>query len=75
MTRYAGVAIGVGGWSSGQLSPMGMRVPAYKTLQKIFRLQIVKRAKEVSSGLRKIRKCTLWRGSPPPKRKERSCTE
>jgi hypothetical protein len=49
-------AIGVGGWSSGQLSPVGIRVPAYKTLQKTFRLQIVKRAKEASSGLRKIRK-------------------
>jgi hypothetical protein len=31
---------------------MGMRVPAYKTLQK-FRLQIIKQAKEVSSGLEK----------------------
>jgi hypothetical protein len=44
--------IGVGGWSSGQLSHRGIRVLAYKTLQKTFRLQIVKRAKEVSSRLR-----------------------
>jgi hypothetical protein len=47
-------AICVGGRSSGQLSPMGIKVPAFKTLQKTFKLQIVKRAKEVSSGLRKI---------------------
>jgi hypothetical protein len=68
-------AIGVGGWSSGQLSPMGIKVPAYKTLQKTFRLQIVKRAKEVSSGLRRIRMWTLWRGRPPPKRKKKLRTE
>jgi hypothetical protein len=65
-------AIGVGGWGSRQLSPMGMRVPAYKTLQKTFRLHIVKRAKEVSSGLRRIRIWTLCRGKPPPKRKKKS---
>jgi hypothetical protein len=64
-------AIGVGGWSSGQLSPMRIRVPAYKTLQKTFRHQIVKRAKEVSSGLRRIRIWTLWRGRPPPKHKKK----
>jgi hypothetical protein len=33
-------------------------------------LEIVKRAKEVSSGLRRIRILTLWRGRPPPKRKK-----
>jgi hypothetical protein len=44
---------------------MGIRVSAYKTLQKTFRLQIIKRAKEVSSRLRKVRKWTLWRGRPP----------
>jgi hypothetical protein len=50
---------------------MGIRVPAYKTLQKTFRLQIVKRAKEVSSGLRRMRKWILWRGRPPPKCKKK----
>jgi hypothetical protein len=67
-------AICVGAWSSGQLSPMGIRVPAFETLQKTFKLQIVKRANEVSSGLRKIRKWTLWRSRPLPKRKNRSGT-
>jgi hypothetical protein len=62
-------AIGIRGWSSGQLSPMRMRVPAYKTLQKTFRHQIIKRAKEVSSGLRKTKKWNLWSDRPPPKRK------
>jgi hypothetical protein len=64
-------AIGVGEWSSRQLSHMGIRVPAYKTLQKTFRLQIVERAKEVSSGLQRIRIWTLCRGRPPPKRKKK----
>jgi hypothetical protein len=67
--------IGVGGWSSGQLSPMGIRVPAYKTIQKTFRRQIIKRAKEVSSGLRKTRKWNLWTGRLPPKRKKTLHTE
>jgi hypothetical protein len=67
--------IGIRGWTSGQLSPMRMRVPAYKTLQKTFRRQIVKRAKEVSSGLRKTRKWNLWMGRPPPKCKKRLHTE
>jgi hypothetical protein len=40
-----------------------------------FGLEYVKRANGMSSGLRKIRKLTLWRGRPLPKRKMRSCTE
>jgi hypothetical protein len=35
-----------------------------------FRLEMVKRANEMSSGLREIRKWTLWRGRPHPKRKK-----
>jgi hypothetical protein len=35
-------------------------------------LEIVKQAKGVSGGLRRIRIWTLWRGKPPPKRKKKS---
>jgi hypothetical protein len=73
--KKSATVIGVRGWSSGQLSHMGIRVPAYKTLQKTFRLQIVKQTKAVSSGLRRIRKWILWRGRPPPKCKKKLHTE
>jgi hypothetical protein len=43
--------------------------------RKAFGLEFVKRAPGMSSGLWKMRKWTLWRGRPPPKRKKRSCTE
>jgi hypothetical protein len=43
--------------------------------RKTIELETVKRALEISSGLRRIRNWTLWRGRPPPKRKRRSCTE
>jgi hypothetical protein len=42
---------------------------------KTFRLEIVKRANEMSSGLQKVRKWTLWRGRPPPKQKKKLHTE
>jgi hypothetical protein len=43
--------------------------------RKAIRLEIVKRTLRISSVFLKIRKWTLWRGRPPPKRKKRSCTE
>jgi hypothetical protein len=43
--------------------------------KKAIRLEIVKQASRISSVFRKIRKWTMWRGRPPPKRKKRSCTE
>jgi hypothetical protein len=39
--------------------------------RKAIRLEIVKRTLRISSVVRKIRKWTLWRGRPPPKRKKR----
>jgi hypothetical protein len=35
-----------------------------------FRLEIIKRANEMSSRSQKVRKWTLWRVRPPPKCKE-----
>jgi hypothetical protein len=37
---------------------------------KTFRLDILKRANEISSRLQKVRKWTLWRGRLPPKQKK-----
>jgi hypothetical protein len=37
---------------------------------KTFRLEILKRANEMSSRLEKLRKWTLWRGRPLPKCKK-----
>jgi hypothetical protein len=68
-------AIDMGRWSSRQLSLLGRRVSAYEALKKTLDLEFVKRARGMSSGLWKIRKWTLWRGRPPPKRKKRSCRE
>jgi hypothetical protein len=39
--------------------------------KKSIRLEIVKRALRISNVFPKIRKWTLWRGRPPPKRKKR----
>jgi hypothetical protein len=58
--------IGIGGWSSRQLSPLGRRVSAYEALKTTLELEFVRRAHGMSSGFRKIRKWTLWRGRPPP---------
>jgi hypothetical protein len=64
--------IGIGGWSSKQLSPVRRRVSAHKTLKKTLELKSVKRANGMSSVFREIRKWTLWRGRSPPKRKKKS---
>jgi hypothetical protein len=40
--------------------------------RRAIRLETVKRAVGISSGLRKIRNWTLWRGRTPPKRKSTS---
>jgi hypothetical protein len=68
-------AIGIRGWSSGQLSPLGRIGPAYKTLKKILELEFVKRTNGTSNGFQKMRKETLLRGRPPPKGKKRWCTD
>jgi hypothetical protein len=38
--------------------------------RKTFKLEFVKRAFEISSGIQTIKDWTLWRGEPPPKRKK-----
>jgi hypothetical protein len=55
-------AIGIGGWSSGQLSPLGRGGPMYKTLEKTLELEFVKRANGMASRLLKVRNWTLYRG-------------
>jgi hypothetical protein len=56
MRKKRETAIGIRGWRSRQLSPLGRRGPAYKTLKKTLELEFVKRANEMSSGYREIRK-------------------
>jgi hypothetical protein len=41
-----------------------------KMLYEILRRRIARQVVGTSSGLRKLRKWTLWRGRPPPKRKK-----
>jgi hypothetical protein len=60
----------IGGWSSGQLSPLGRRGPTYKILKKTLDLRFTKQADEMPSGLQRSKHWTLWRGRPPPKRKK-----
>jgi hypothetical protein len=62
-------AIGSGGWSSRQLSPLGKRGPAYKILKNTLELEFVRRVNRMSSEFRKMRKLTLWISRSPPKRK------
>jgi hypothetical protein len=66
------ITIGIGGWSSGQLSPLGRGGPTYKTLKNILELEFVKRANRMSSRLQRIMDWTLCRGRPPQKGK-RNC--
>jgi hypothetical protein len=42
-------------------------VLAYKTLEKTLQLEFIKTACRMSSGFRKMKNWTLWRGRPPPK--------
>jgi hypothetical protein len=42
---------------------------------KTSRLEILKRAVGISSGLRRTKEWTLWRGRPPPEHKKKSCME
>jgi hypothetical protein len=60
---------GIGGWSSEQRSPLGSRGTLKKTLYEISRSKIAKQMLETSIRMWKMRNWTLWRGRPPPKRK------
>jgi hypothetical protein len=61
---------GIGGWNSGQLSPLERGGPTYKILKMTLELEFLKRAPGMPIGLQKMRNWTLWRGRPPPKRKK-----
>jgi hypothetical protein len=63
--------IDIGGWSSGQLSPLRRRGPISKILKKTLELESVKQAKGMPSGLQRSKHWTLWRGRPPQKRKKK----
>jgi uncharacterized damage-inducible protein DinB len=63
--------IGIEGWRSRELSPLGRGGPTYKTLRKNLELEFVKRANGMSSRLRRMMDRTLWRVRPPPKRKKK----
>jgi hypothetical protein len=62
--------IDIGGWSSGQLSPLGSRGQTYKILKKTLELESVKQAKGMSSELQRSKHWTLWRSRPPSETEE-----
>jgi hypothetical protein len=64
-----------GGSSSVQQSHVESGVMLKKILSAIFRVKVAKQVVGTSRGLQRMKKWTLWRGRPPPKRKKRSCTE
>jgi hypothetical protein len=57
--------------NAGQRSHLGSEGTINKKLYEIFRGRIAKQIVGTPSGLRKIRKWTLWRGRPPPKWKRK----
>jgi hypothetical protein len=61
--------IDIGGWRSGELSPLGRRGPTYKILKMTLERKIAKQIAESPVGLQNIENWTLWRGRPPLKRK------
>jgi hypothetical protein len=50
MSKKRATVIGIGGWSSKQLSPLGRRVSVYEVLKKTLELEFVKRARRMSAG-------------------------
>jgi hypothetical protein len=46
MRKKRATAIGIRGWNSGQLSPLGRGGPNYKTLKKTLEVQFVKQVAE-----------------------------
>jgi hypothetical protein len=63
--------IDIGGWSSGQLSPLRRGGPTYKILKMTLELEFANQADGMPSGLQRSKHWTLWRGKPPPKRKNK----
>jgi hypothetical protein len=73
--KKSATAIGIGGQSSGQPSPLGGGVPTYKTFKKTLELEFVERANGMSSGLQRKLDWILWRGRLLPKRKNKLQTK
>jgi hypothetical protein len=67
--------IGIGGWSSRELSPLGRRRSAYRTLKKTLELEFVKRATGMFGGLQEVRNSTLLRYQHPPERQNKDWTQ
>jgi hypothetical protein len=63
---------GIKGWSARQRSYLGSGGTPSKSPYEIFGRKIAKQVVGTSSGLQRIRKWTIWRGRPPPKRKKTS---
>jgi hypothetical protein len=68
--KKKGTTNAIQGWSAGHRSYLGSGGTPSKTPYEIFRGKIAKQVVGTPSGLRRIRKWTLWRGRPPPKRKK-----
>jgi hypothetical protein len=66
---------GIGGWSSGQRSPLGSGGTLKKTLYEFVSMKVAKQIARTSAGLWTIKDWTLWRGQPPLKQKKRPHTE
>jgi hypothetical protein len=62
---------GIEGCSAGQRSHLGSEGTLNKNLYEIFRGKVAKQVVVTPSWLQRIRKWTLWRGRPPPKRKKK----
>jgi hypothetical protein len=65
----------IGGWSSGQLSPLEKRGSIYKIRKTTLNTESLRSAPGMFIGLQQMRIWTLWRGRPPPKRKKEPRTE
>jgi hypothetical protein len=63
---------GIGWWSEEHRSHQGSERATNKKLYENFRGRIARQIVGNPSGLRRIRKWTLWRGRPPPKQKRDS---
>jgi hypothetical protein len=59
------------GWNAGEPTPLGSGGTCKKDIRDIFREKIMEHVVGISSGLRRRKKWILWRGRPPPKRKNK----
>jgi hypothetical protein len=76
MGRKDPTVIDIGGWSLGQLSPLGRGGPTYKILKMTLKMEFLKRAPGMPIRLRQImNELDTVEGRPPPKRKKELRTE